>query len=109
LDQKLAAQTAHVAELVDQKLAAQEVRLDQKLAAQTAHVENTMAQAIESAVAILRATQEDLAERIVQLSRAITENVEGRKIVSLAEASQFQKAVLDDHENRIRKLEEVIG
>ena len=98
MDEKFAAQTAQVMEMVDQKLAAQ-----------TEHVENTMVQAIEAAVAILRANQDELVGRIVQRTRTVTENVEGRKIVSRAEESQSHKRTLDDHKNRIGKLEEAAG
>ena len=68
-----------------------------------------MAQAIESAVAILKANQANHAEWIINQVRILAENVEGTKIAFLAEASQSHNATLNDHENRIYKLEEAVG
>ena len=105
----LSAQTAQVAEMVDKKLAAQEARMDQKFAAQTVQLEDSMAQSIESGVAINKVSQEQLVDMIVHRVHSLVENVEGRKIESLYDESQAHKATLGDHETRIAELEEAAG
>ena len=111
MDQKLVAMEERMEERMDQKLVAMEERVNQRFVEQTELMENSMVQAIESAVAIIQANQEkfkeELKEEIVRSSRVLAENIEGRKIQSLAEESQAHKEILDNHEARITELEAV--
>ena len=101
MDQKLAAQTAQVAEMMDQKLATQEARMDQKLAATLKEVHSTVSEVVQ----IIGEQMDQLKTDIIRENRVLAEQIEGRKIESLYEESQSHKAKLDDHENRIIKLE----
>ena len=115
--QEFVTQTAHIVELVDQKLAALETRMDQKLDALETRMDQKFAdlkeyvddaahQAIESAVAIVQSNFEKYADRIINRGHALVENVEGKQIRLLNELTRLHEETLDNREDRIHKLEE---
>jgi hypothetical protein len=130
MDQKFAVQSAQVAELVRQELAAVEERMDQKFAAQTAqitemvdqklaeqkaHHDQRLDQVVETLQEVVETAGLLSNEQVVRMEqlkveiksevRALAENVEGRRFTSLEDDTNACKRRLDKHEVRITKLE----
>ena len=109
MDQKLAAQTAQVAEMVDQKLADLKAShsADIKEVIRTIH---DLDKSVEDEIAkIKKVLRNDLPKDLKREISFLVEQKEGRKIESLYEESQAHKATLGDHETRIAELEEAAG